>query len=271
MKKYEEVRNIENKFKTFQHLKSYLKIVAKNSGNDINIDNFKGLEKIYDYISLNKGLIKYDFNFSEWIKLIRENDQTTLIHISLYGENITSTTQILDIRQNCGLNFIIKKSFPNMICTYTHPNMNSDIGCYFIYDKTGELVYIGKSTNSLIQRACSSALQKTCGVFSKIELLEFSTKAETNIFEIYYISKYKPLLNIESNSNDKLSFDLPDTSLSRKTILPVETVYFDDMNSQDCQSYQEEMINKGYINYVIKNGRAFRPIIPKSRNAIKNI
>lgn len=140
--------------------------------------------------------------------------------------------------------------------------MSTNIGCYFIYDNNNELVYIGKSTSDLLTRACVSSVQRLLGDFSKIELIEFNTKTETNIFEIYYISKLKPKFNSESNTKDELPFDLPDTSISTKLINTIGKKTFDSKNSTEFISYSKESTSKGYIVFEKEKGRAYRPIIP---------
>ena len=168
---------MRNKFKNFYGLKRYLSVVAQNNNHDINFDNYSGLEHIYNYLNLHNDKVSYNFNFSEWIKLSANND------INKFNQ---------DIVYKFGLKaFAISNVDKDMICTYTRPIMSTNIGCYFIYDNDGILVYIGKSTSDLLTRACVSAVQRVLGDFSKIKLIEFNTKAEANIFEIYYISKLK--------------------------------------------------------------------------------
>lgn len=184
---------MRNKFKNFYGLKRYLSVVAKNNNHDINFDNYSGLEHIYNYLNLHNDKVSYNFNFSEWIKLSANNDINELKRISEIGSSINDINKFnQDIVYKFGLKaFAISNVDKDMICTYTRPIMSTNIGCYFIYDNDGILVYIGKSTSDLLTRACVSAVQRVLGDFSKIKLIEFNTKAEANIFEIYYISKLK--------------------------------------------------------------------------------
>ena len=192
---------MRNKFKNFYGLKRYLSVVAKNNNHDINFDNYSGLEHIYNYLNLHNDKVSYNFNFSEWIKLSANNDINELKRISEIGLSINDINKFnQDIVYKFGLKaFAISNVDKDMICTYTRPIMSTNIGCYFIYDNDGILVYIGKSTSDLLTRACVSAVQRVLGDFSKIKLIEFNTKAEANIFEIYYISKLKPKFNSESD------------------------------------------------------------------------
>ena len=97
------------------------------------------------------------------------------------------------------------------IAYYTKPNIpkEDNIGCYFIYDNDGELVYVGKSNSNLYERSCTSAQERTKGNFSKIELYSMPTQADTNIYEMYFIAKYNPKFNSDSRCIDNPTFELP--------------------------------------------------------------
>lgn len=72
-----------------------------------------------------------------------------------------------------------------------------------------ELVYIGKSKN-LINRIASSIQEKKATKY-RYALLE--SDADMNIYEIYYISKYKPKLNIDCVPQKNLTVTLPNIQL----------------------------------------------------------
>lgn len=255
---------MQDKFKNYNFLKSYLKIVAKDNKHDINLNDFNGLEKIFNYLQSYRNLIKYNFMFSEWTKLVRQNDTSELKRISDIGNHISQNHAFDEsIITSIGLKICIRTNIEkDMICTYTKPKMSTNIGCYFIYDNNDELVYIGKSTSDLLSRSCASATERVLGDFMRMELLEFNTKAEASIFEIYYITKHKPKFNSESNTKDNLPFDLPDTSISRKTIMCVDKQIFDDRNSNDYLNYKQSSIANDFIVFEKSKGYAFRPIIP---------
>lgn len=103
------------------------------------------------------------------------------------------------------------KIFQWNIAYYTKPNIpkEDNIGCYFIYDNSGEIVYIGKSNSNLYERSCTSAQERTKGNFSKIELYSMPTHADTNIYELYFIAKYNPKFNSDSRCIDNPTFELP--------------------------------------------------------------
>ncbi len=255
---------MRNKFKNYYGLKCYLSVVAKNNNHDIDFDSYSGLESVYNYLNLHHDKVSYNFNFSEWIKLSATNDINELKRISDIGLSISDANKFNeDIVYKFGLKtFAISNVDKDTICTYTRPTMSTNIGCYFICDNDEILVYIDKSTSDLLIRACVSAVQRVLGDFSKIELLEFNTKSEANIFEIYYISKLKPKFNSESNTKDILPFDLPDTSISRKYINSIEKKVFDSKDSPEFITYSKASSANGYIVFEKAKGHAYRPIIP---------
>ena len=255
---------MRREFKNYYGLKRYLTVVAQNNKHNINFDNYNGLEMIYNYLHQHKDKISYNFTFTEWIKLSANNNINELKRISDVGYSISQKEGFdKDIVSEFGLKaFAISNVEKDMVCTYTRPIMSTNIGCYFIYDNNDELVYIGKSTSDLLTRACVSSVQRLLGDFKKIELIEFNTKAETNIFEIYYISKLKPKFNSESNTRDVLPFDLPDTYISKKYINAVDKKIFDSKYSQEFISYSKNAVSNGYIVFEKEKGHAYRPIIP---------
>lgn len=213
------------------------------------IRNIKGLEGIFTFISnLPKDIednIDLSNGYYPWIILAQSNKYKRLSRISKIGnENISKFTNNPSI-----ISFdVVFKSFelgikyessylrskpdrediyyplrleildgnPRFvkwnIAYYTKPNMNKEdnIGCYFIYDNNGEVVYIGKSNSNLYERSCTSAQERTKGNFSKIELYSMPTHADTNIYELYFIAKYNPKFNSDSRCTDKPSFELPE-------------------------------------------------------------
>lgn len=251
-------------FKNYYGLKRYLTVVAQNNNHNINFDEYEGLEIIYRYLFFHKDKISYNFSFTEWIKLSVNNNIDEFERISNVGKSLDlSATFNKDIICEFGLKaFSISNVEKDMICTYTRPTMSTNIGCYFIYDNNDELVYIGKSNSDLLTRACVSCVQRLLGDFSKIELLEFNTKAETNIFEIYYITKFKPKFNSESNTKDVLPFELPNTYISQKFVTTIDKKAFDSKASLEFISYSKNAISNGYIVFEKEKGHAYRPLIP---------
>lgn len=107
----------------------------------------------------------------------------------------------------------IRKSTGTIYC-YTNPKplLTKNIGCYFIYDykNKDEVVYVGKSNTNLLNRASASARERVGGIFSKIELLEMPSQADTNIYEMYFIAKLNPLHNLDSCCPDSPTCELAD-------------------------------------------------------------
>lgn len=81
--------------------------------------------------------------------------------------------------------------------TYVH-------GLYFLYDENKNLIYIGKSKN-LGSRILDSVKERQ-GFYLKYKLP--LTKSDTNILELYYISKFKPKLNSESKEADDTTLEI---------------------------------------------------------------
>ena len=213
-----------------------------------NITNIKDLENIFTFISNLPLQIRNDIDFSNeyynWITLAQSNKYQKLSEISKIGnENIvrfTNNPSIISfdtVFKSFGLDIEYKLSYlhtnpedndiyyphflkildgkPKLvkwnIAYYTKPNIpkEDNIGCYFIYDNDGELVYVGKSNSNLYERSCTSAQERTKGNFSKIELYSMPTQADTNIYEMYFIAKYNPKFNSDSRCIDNPTFELP--------------------------------------------------------------
>ena len=213
-----------------------------------NIDNIKDLESIFTFISNLPPQIRNNIDFSNeyynWITLAQSNKYQKLSEISNAGnENIirfTNNPSIISfdtVFKSFELDIEYKLSYlhtkpedndiyyPHFlkildgnkkivkwnIAYYTKPNIpkEDNIGCYFIYDNDGELVYVGKSNSNLYERSCTSAQERTKGNFSKIELYSMPTQADTNIYEMYFIAKYNPKFNSDSRCIDNPTFELP--------------------------------------------------------------
>lgn len=83
-------------------------------------------------------------------------------------------------------------------------------GIYFLYNDNDELIYIGKSQNlrtRILQSADIRGATKFCYAYT-------DSLADMHLYEVYYISKYKPILNKEFNSTDGLSIVMPGLKVS---------------------------------------------------------
>ena len=230
-----------------------------------NLENIRDLENIFTFISNLPLQIRNDIDFSNeyynWITLAQSNKYQKLSEISNAGnENIirfTNNPSIISfdtVFKSFELDIEYKLSYlhtkpedndiyyPHFlkildgnkkivkwnIAYYTKPNIpkEDNIGCYFIYDNDGELVYVGKSNSNLYERSCTSAQERTKGNFSKIELYSMPTQADTNIYEMYFIAKYNPKFNSDSRCIDNPTFELPKLK-SKYTLERIGTEPFD--------------------------------------------
>ena len=164
------------------------------------------------------------------------------------------------------------------IAYYTKPQIakEDNIGCYFIYDNDGEIVYIGKSNSNLYERSCTSAQERTKGNFSKIELYSMPTHADTNIYEMYYIATYNPKYNSDSRCLDKPTFKLPELK-PKYTIERVGTEYFE-VEQIDVQPKYISYVDywkepeKYYLQIGEKyNWEAFHKFHSQNKNGIINV
>lgn len=96
-------------------------------------------------------------------------------------------------------------------------------GIYFIYDKNNLLAYIGKSTACVVDRAINSVNERKLYDFTKIEIKPTQSQSDVDIYEKYYIQKYKPYCNIEGVYNDRSNIILPD--IETKQVLRNVSLY----------------------------------------------
>ena len=212
------------------------------------IEDIKDLEYVFNFITNLPNSIRRNIDFSDgyyhWIALSQGSRYKKLSDISkLSNENISkfinnpsiisfdTVFKSFELGIEYNLNYLRTKPdkediyYPHSfeildgkpkifqwnIAYYTKPNIpkENNIGCYFIYDNSGEIVYIGKSNSNLYERSCTSAQERTKGNFSKIELYSMPTHADTNIYELYFIAKYNPKFNSDSRCIDNPTFELP--------------------------------------------------------------
>ena len=84
----------------------------------------------------------------------------------------------------------------------------SEKGIYRLY-KDNNIVYIGKSKNLLKRIRVHTG-------FDEFDFVTLNSSADLDIYEIYYINKYKPELNKDCNSNDELSVELKELTFSER-------------------------------------------------------
>jgi len=78
------------------------------------------------------------------------------------------------------------------------------------------IVYIGRTTQPLQNRLrghfFKKPMHKVIDIFqvTKVEYAETNTIADMYLYEIYYINKLKPLLNVDDKAKDNLTIELPE-------------------------------------------------------------
>lgn len=89
--------------------------------------------------------------------------------------------------------------------------LDCKFGVYIFLNELKEPVYVGKSKD-LAGRIPQSFTERNYPPY--VKYAETKTKSDMCLYEIYYITKYKPLLNTESNYDDSLTVELPELDFS---------------------------------------------------------
>lgn len=96
-----------------------------------------------------------------------------------------------------------------------------------------EIVYVGRTKQPLQNRirghVFGKAMHRKIDIehVSKIEYAMLTSEADMNLYEIYYILKLHPPLNVDDNATDSLSVSLPELSW-----LPFETPLWEKWKNQ---------------------------------------
>lgn len=152
--------------------------------------------------------------FTKYLKFDPSNQTEIRKIISIARDNYYQAYEIKECMKRYGLRsqvyeevkavfekceYVPTQEFINTLeyLTYVH-------GLYFLYDENKSLIYIGKSKN-LGSRILDSAKERQ-GFYLKYKLP--LTKSDTNILELYYISKFKPKLNSESKEADDTTLEI---------------------------------------------------------------
>lgn len=89
---------------------------------------------------------------------------------------------------------------------------------YYENETDDILVYLGRTNQRLKDRLRCHFFKKPIvrvldlKLVSKIEYAEFKTEADMFLYEIYYINKFKPLLNVDDVAKDNLTVELPEVT-----------------------------------------------------------
>ncbi len=279
------------------------------------VENIKELENIFTFITNLPSSIKRNIDFSDgyysWIALAQGNKYRKLSDISKIGNeymmkfvnnpfiiSFDTVFKSFELGIKYDLNYLRTKPeqddiyYPHLfqildgspqnfqwnIAYYTKPNIpkKENIGCYFIYDNDGKLVYIGKSNSNLYERSYTSAQDRTKGDFSKIELYSMPTHADTNIYELYFIAKYNPKFNSDSRCIDNPTFELPEIKpkyiLERVGVIPFDVEQIDVKPRYISSTEYWKEPQKYYLQIGEKyNWEAFHKFHSQNRDGIINV
>lgn len=78
-----------------------------------------------------------------------------------------------------------------------------------------DIVYLGRTKQPLQDRIRGHLFKKPMQrnidihLVTKIEYAEFKTEADMNLYEIYFINLWKPILNVDDKCKDDLTISLP--------------------------------------------------------------
>lgn len=78
------------------------------------------------------------------------------------------------------------------------------------------VVYLGRTKQPLKDRIRGHVFSKPMhrkidiNQVSRIEYAEFKTEADMNLYEVYYINKLKPPLNVDDKTRDELTITIPE-------------------------------------------------------------
>lgn len=254
----------------------------------------KGMPYLYDFIEFYVDVVEcpvqFDSNFNTWIEYAKNGNAKKLceivemstIKIEKFKNKEISFDELfycLDLDMHYRFGYLsskpsnddiyypyklhivstkIRNTTGTLYC-YTNPRneLTNNYGCYIIYDydNKDEIVYVGKSNANLLNRASESAKQRTKGRFSRIELLEMPSHADTNIYEMYYIAKYKPIHNTDSYCEDQPTFELRDIAkhhtieLVKEEPFEIKQVCFE----KEIVTKEEFWSNGNYLLYTESN------------------
>ena len=97
-------------------------------------------------------------------------------------------------------------------CNWTKMNnIKEKVGIYKLFNNNKEIIYIGKSKN-LFRRIKKHLKTINCITYISYAITENINQA--SIYEPYYIEKFKPKLNKEYKTKNKLTVELPELEFS---------------------------------------------------------
>lgn len=105
----------------------------------------------------------------------------------------------------------------------TASQLSNAHGVYFLYNLEGELIYVGKSVDLSIRILSTISGRGRCAV----EFARTASKSDMSVYEKYYISKLKPLMNKEGKHDDELSLELPELKRTKRVIIHGSSAEYD--------------------------------------------
>jgi len=131
-----------------------------------------------------------------------------------YVVNQNNRLKIKEVKSEIGFEDFVIDNKKDLIPFTNEFKLLKDIlktsGLYFIYNEKKELIYIGKSGNvgnRIITSVRSENLQGEA-YYINVKMLE--NKSDVNLYELYYISKFKPIYNREGKEEDDTTLELDD-------------------------------------------------------------
>lgn len=184
----------------------------------------------FDYNSLRR-IIKLDFQKFKLLisleflnynlsKSIKDRDGILFLKF-LYSNDIFKIENIKYILENTDkdsikkyLNdFILEHSEQNISNSISTPTNTKNFYVYKFLNSKKDILYIGKTSdmwNRMSSHKSNSNTHEDCiKETSFIEYIKTNSENEASIYEIYYISKLKPIYNKEYNVSTYITIDLP--------------------------------------------------------------
>jgi len=166
------------------------------------------LRSVYDFDELAETLEDFAFIFKRFSEIVKDENVNRENYRDLYDEYYRP----IIVREQVW--FKKEKKYKQFTDEFIElqKELARDHGVYFLYDENQALIYIGKSVMDLGSRIASSAAERQA-TFVRYALTK--TKSDTAIYEMYYISKFKPPLNNDGKCDDETTIVLPELTFSK--------------------------------------------------------
>ena len=114
------------------------------------------------------------------------------------------------------------------------------------------IVYVGRTNQALQTRIRGHLFAKPMhrvidiNLVSKVEYHDFETEADMNLYEIYYILKLHPALNVDDKTRDCLTVSLPDVDFE-KASFPLWDKWKAEISEKMCEEEKRRLRLKELI------------------------